>query len=171
MCALQRPRAVGGIIVAFLRQGRQIGTRTGVEDINHQASTTRSVACVLAVDDHPTFRAILREVVCATTELIVIGEADCGEAAVDLVLEVQPDMVIMDVRMPGIGGIEATRRIKQLRPSTVVVLVSTTHPEALRPGAAMLADDLVWKNDLRPKLLEEIWRRRRDARTSAPAVV
>jgi DNA-binding NarL/FixJ family response regulator len=140
-----------------------------LEDIHNQGSSGRPVACVIAVDDHPTFRAVLREVVGATGELVVIGEADCGESAVELVLELEPDMVLMDVRMPGIGGIDATRRIKELRPSTIVVLVSTTHPEALGRGAESNADDFVWKNDLRPTLLEEIWRRHGGARRPAPA--
>jgi CheY-like chemotaxis protein len=68
----------------------------------------------------------------------------------------------MDVFMPGIGGIAAARQIKASRPATIVVLVSTTHPEDL-PGeaAASPADEIVWKRELRPSLLEEIWQRHR----------
>jgi two-component system invasion response regulator UvrY len=167
MYALQPTRSVGGIIVAFLRRA-QIDTR-GVEDIHPQPSSATPAACVIAVDDQPCFRTVLREVVGATSELIVVGEAESGEAAVDLVLDVEPDMVLMDVRMPGIGGIEATRRIKALRPSTIVVLVSTTHPDALRSSDEPLGDEFVWKNELRPKLLDDIWRRHGGARRPAPA--
>lgn len=77
-----------------------------------------------------------------------------------MVRERQPDVVLIDVRMPGLGGISATRRIKALRPATLVVLISTTHPEHLpREAEACSADEIVWKRDLRPKLLDEIWRR------------
>ena len=139
--------------------------------MQHQGSDERRIACVIAVDDQPAFRVVLRHVVDATGELIVVGEADCGESAVELVLDREPDMVLMDVRMPGIGGIEAARRIKELRPSTIVVLVSTTHPETLQPGAASLADEVIWKNDLRPKILEDIWRRHGGARRPTPTPV
>jgi two-component system invasion response regulator UvrY len=64
----------------------------------------------------------------------------------------------MDVRMPGIGGIEAAERIKAHRPSTVVVLISTTHPDELPlHGADTFVDAVVWKSRLRPRLLDEIW--------------
>lgn len=167
MHALQPTRRVGGIIVAFLRQ-TQIGKK-GVEDIHEQRSNASPAACVIAVDDQPCFRRVLREVVCAASQLAVVGEADSGEAAVELVRDLAPDMVLMDVRMPGIGGIEASRRIKALRPSTIVVLVSTTHPDALRSAGEPFGDEFVWKNELRPKLLEEIWRRHAVAGRPAPA--
>jgi DNA-binding NarL/FixJ family response regulator len=123
-----------------------------------QAAGDRTAACVLAVDDHASFRSALRDTVGATSDLVVVGEADCGEAAVDLVDDLAPDLVLMDVRMPGMGGIAATRKIKERKPSTVVVLVSTTHPDLLR-SARGVADEVVWKTQLRPKVLDEIWRR------------
>jgi DNA-binding NarL/FixJ family response regulator len=115
---------------------------------------------VLAVDDHACFRSVLRDVVGATSDLVVVGEADSGEAAVDLVDDLAPDLVLMDVRMPGMGGIAATRKIKERNPSTVVVLVSSTHPDLLRSEQG-LADEVLWKTQLRPKVLDEIWRRHR----------
>jgi DNA-binding NarL/FixJ family response regulator len=117
-------------------------------------------ACVVAVDDHASFRAVVRQVVTATDALTIVGEADCGEAAVELVRDLQPDVVLMDVRMPGLGGIAATRRIKAMQPRTLVVLVTTIPPAEL-PGVReeSLADEVVWKSELRPKLLDEIWRR------------
>jgi NarL family two-component system response regulator LiaR len=128
---------------------------------------------VLAVDDHAVFRALIRELVDATRGLEAVGEADSGERAVEAALELEPDLVLMDVVMPGLGGIAATRRIKAIRPSTIVVLVSTTHPDELPLDAATcLADEFVWKSDLRPSLLDEIWQRHRGGRTrgSSPAV-
>jgi DNA-binding NarL/FixJ family response regulator len=127
-----------------------------------RAAGDRTAACVLAVDDHECFRSVLRDVVGATSDLVVVGEADSGEAAVELVEDLAPDLVLMDVRMPGMGGIAATRKIKERNPSTVVVLVSTTHPDLLKPERG-LADEVLWKTQLRPKVLDEIWRRHRGA--------
>ena len=115
---------------------------------------------VLAVDDHSVFRKFVRELVDATSGLVWIGEANSGEAAVDRVRELEPDFVLMDVRMPDLGGIEATWRIKTIRPSTVVALISSAHPDELPPEAEHCpADEIVWKADLRPSLLDELWQR------------
>ena len=68
------------------------------------------------------------------------------------------DMVLMDVAMPGLGGIEACRTIKTARPETVVVLVSATHPNELPLEVELsLADAVIWKPTLRPALLQELW--------------
>jgi DNA-binding NarL/FixJ family response regulator len=117
---------------------------------------------VLAVDDQPHFRCTLKSVVEATAELALADVAESGEAAVALVRELEPDMVVMDVRMPGVGGIAATNEIKRLRPETLVLLVSTTHPDELsRDAQECRADEVVWKGDLRPRLLDELWERHR----------
>ncbi len=71
-------------------------------------------------------------------------------------------MILMDVRMPGIGGIKAAGQIKRQRPGTVIVMVSTTHPSELAaqidPG---VADAVIWKSELEPERLDEVWRRDR----------
>jgi DNA-binding NarL/FixJ family response regulator len=116
---------------------------------------------VLAVDDQADAREALRGLVKATSALQLVGEVESGEAAVALVSELEPDLVLMDVRMPGIGGINATVAIKEIRPETVVVLTSTMHPDELpRDADECRADEIVWKGDLRPRLLDEIWARR-----------
>lgn len=115
---------------------------------------------VLAVDDHAPFLALLRDVVRATTGLVVVGEAESGERAVEAAHELHPDVVLMDVRMPGLGGIEAAKRIKASRPATLVVLISTTHPDELpRDVEDSGADAVIWKSELQPKLLDETWLR------------
>jgi len=92
----------------------------------------------------------------------IVGEATCGEEAVRLVEQMRPDLVVMDVRMPGIGGVGATRQIKAAHPSTIVALVTTCSPEDLAPEAERsAADAVICKRDLRPSLLEEIWRKHR----------
>lgn len=72
-------------------------------------------ARVLAADDSSTFLALLRDVIGATSHLEVVGDADCGESAVERSRELQPEMVLIDVRMPGIGGIEAASGLHALQ--------------------------------------------------------
>jgi DNA-binding NarL/FixJ family response regulator len=118
-----------------------------------------SLADVLTVDDQETFREILRHLVELASGLSLVGEADSGERAVDVAKKLEPDMVVMDVVMPGIGGIAAARQIKAERPATVIVLVSTTHPDDLPIEASGSgADEIVWKAELRHGVLESIWR-------------
>ena len=119
-------------------------------------------ASVIAVDDHREFLDVVRTVVGATPGMAIVGEAACGEDAVRLVEQLRPDLVVMDVRMPGIGGVGATRRIKAAHPSTVVALVTSCSPDDLEPeGARSAADALICKQELCPGLLQEIWRRHR----------
>ena len=89
---------------------------------------------------------------------MLIGEADSGQRAVEIANELQPDVVLMDVHMPGVGGIEAARRIKARWPATLIVLISTTHPDDLpRAVATSGAIAVIWKSELQPKLLDAIW--------------
>jgi DNA-binding NarL/FixJ family response regulator len=114
--------------------------------------------CVITVDDQASVRRALRSLVEATSGLDLVGEAESGEAAVDLVPELEPDLVLMDVRMPGLGGIAATRAIKAMRPDTLVFLISATHPDELpRAASECSADRILWKGELRPTLVDEIW--------------
>jgi DNA-binding NarL/FixJ family response regulator len=121
---------------------------------------TELVTSVLAVDDQPVFLRAVRELINATAGMFVVGEAGRGEEAVELAESLRPHLVLMDVCMPGLGGIEAARAIKAAHPSTVVALLSTTHPDELScQGGSCPADALIWKSDLRPSVLEEIWQR------------
>lgn len=80
---------------------------------------------VLLVDDHALIRTGNALVLGATEDIAVVGEAATGEEAVTLAATLRPDVVLMDVRMPGIGGIEATRRITGAHPGTRVVVLTT----------------------------------------------
>ena len=87
---------------------------------------------VLLVDDHDIYRAGLRGLL-VEQGVDIVGEAATGEAALEVVQEKAPNVVIMDLNMPGIGGIEATRRIATLSPLTRVVMltVSSDQPDVL----------------------------------------
>ena len=84
---------------------------------------------VLVADDQAPFRNAARAVLEIAQEFEVVGEVTSGEEAVDAAVTLRPDLVVMDVKMDGIGGIEATRRILASRPQTVVVLVSSYRSE------------------------------------------
>lgn len=80
---------------------------------------------VLIVDDQLPFREASRMVVEMTDGFEVAGEAESGQEAIGLVSELQPDLVLMDVQMPGISGIETTRRISALQDAPAVIVMST----------------------------------------------
>jgi DNA-binding NarL/FixJ family response regulator len=119
-------------------------------------------ARVLAVDDHPDFLALVRDMLRATTGLELVGEADSGERTEELCQDLRPDIVLIDVHMRLVGGIEAAKRIKASQSSTLVVLMSTTPPDELPLDARDVADAVVWKSELGPSILDEIWMERRE---------
>ena len=80
---------------------------------------------LLVVDDHPMYRSGLRTVLEDDPALAVVAEAADGATAVRLTLDLQPDVVVMDLKMPGISGVEASRRICAEFPDTVVFLYSS----------------------------------------------
>ena len=77
---------------------------------------------VMIVDDHPITRSGLRTALSGSDEVEIVGEAESGEEAIDLVEQVKPEVVFMDVRMPGMGGLEATKIIRDVSPDTKVIL-------------------------------------------------
>ena len=90
---------------------------------------------VLVVDDQAPFRRAASTVVALTKGFEMVGEARSGEEAETMVTELSPRLVLMDINMDGIDGIEATRRIKAAHPEVVVVLLSTYSEDDLPAGA------------------------------------
>jgi len=144
------------------------------------ARPRRTAVGVLTVDDDPGFLEVARDVVRATPGFETVGEAATGEAAVSLVATVGPQLVLMDVRMPGIGGIEAARRIADTVEGGVHVVLMSADPtlvevERLPHGTS----GVVRKDRLSPAALRALWgrlsggappgRRRAEGRQPIPA--
>lgn len=120
------------------------------------ATDAGEAVTVLIVDDQPPFRAAARTVVSLLRGWQVIAEVGTGEDAVSAAADTSPAVVLMDINLPGINGIEATRRILAADPDTRVVLLSTYSAQDL-PADAMDsgATTYVRKEDLTPAVLRQ----------------
>src|ERR1700730_7384624 len=118
-------------------------------------SVAESDVTILVVDDHQAFRDALRDLIVAAPGFVLVGEASSGEEAMSAVDSLSPQLVLMDVQMPGVGGIDATRAIMSRHPAVVVVLISVDDP-TLNPGVCALGEAVacVRKQDLRPRRLK-----------------
>jgi DNA-binding NarL/FixJ family response regulator len=111
---------------------------------------------VVTVDDQPVFRRAAQLVIDATAGFELAGEAASGEEGLTVVEALRPDLVLLDVRMPGIDGAETARRLATDRPEVVTVLVSVHEADAA--GASSCgAVARVAKRDFSPSLLRELW--------------
>ncbi len=116
---------------------RQVLARTARSLVTMQASVIR----VVVVDDHALHRDGTRQILQAHPDLEVVGEADSGEVALALVNQLRPDVVLLDIRLPGINGIEVTRRLTRDHPNVRVLMVSAYDEDeyvrgSLEAGAA-----------------------------------
>jgi DNA-binding NarL/FixJ family response regulator len=123
-----------------------------------------SVVTVLIADDQAPFRDAARAVVGATPGFEFVAEADSGELAISQVEALAPDLVLMDINMAGVSGIEAASRIAESHPETVTFLLSTYKEDDL-PAAAHSsgAAAYIHKEEFGPQLLIELWATRGDA--------
>jgi DNA-binding NarL/FixJ family response regulator len=116
------------------------------------------VVRVLVVDDQAPFRRAMRSVVEETDGFEVVGEVDSGEASLEAAASLAPDLVLMDVHLPGIDGLEATRRLAALPVPPVVLLLSTYDDDA---GEGFVAESgaagYVTKSAFGPDRLESAW--------------
>ena len=115
---------------------------------------------VLICDDQAAFRAAAREVVNATDGFQVVGEVESGEESVVLAGRLHPDLVLMDVHLPGIDGLEASRRIRAADAKVVVVLLSTyDSAEFAARLAGSGANAFISKMTFGPDGLSDVWAR------------
>jgi two-component system invasion response regulator UvrY len=113
---------------------------------------------VLIVDDQVPFRRAARMVMAATPGFEVVGEAVTGEEAVEQFDALGPGLVLMDINLPGISGIEATRRITDAHPDAVVLLLSTYRADDLPADAgACGAAGYVNKEQFEPAVVLDLW--------------
>lgn len=128
---------------------------------------------VVVVDDQAPFRRAARAILGATPGFALLAEADSGEQAVALARSLEPDVILMDIKMPGIGGIEATRLITTDRAATLVVLLSSYGERDLPADARECgAAAYVAKEGFGRGVLERLWNARRpsaSARTGTEA--
>ena len=126
--------------------------------------TRDSQARLLLADDHVLAREGVKAMLASDPDLQVVGEAKDGREALDLCLRLEPDLVLMDVRMPEIDGIEATREIKAARPITSILMLTTYEdPDYLFAAVRAGAAGYVVKDATRRELLDAARRALRGA--------
>ena len=122
-------------------EGRMSGTSSVQGEIRPEGGRLGNPARLVLADDHDLVREGIRAVLEGEPDMVVVGEAENGRRALEVCLKERPDLVLMDVRMPEMDGLAATRAIKERLPETSVVMV-TMHEspdyllEAIKAGAA-----------------------------------
>jgi len=112
---------------------------------------------VLIVDDHPIVRQSLRQLLEVQDDLQVVGEAEGGEQAIEMIAEIIPDVVLMDLVMPGMSGVEATREIRQISPHSQIVVLTSHHEDALVfPAIKAGALSYLLKSSLPEEVIEAV---------------
>ncbi|MBE0660249.1 MAG: response regulator transcription factor [Bryobacteraceae bacterium] len=112
---------------------------------------------ILLADDHTLFRQGIRQLISAESDMEVVGEASNGSDAVDRAAEVKPDLVLMDIGMPGLSSFEATRQIKKNRPETKVLMLTMYDDEDyLVEGMEVGANGYVLKDSPSQQLVSAI---------------
>ena len=114
---------------------------------------------VVVSDDHPIYRRAVCETLGSSADFVVVGSTATGEESVDMASRLKPALVVMDVGLPGIDGMEATRRILAAVPEVTIVLVSSLESDELPPDAETCgAVGYVKKENLSPAVLAGLYR-------------
>ena len=130
----------------------------GTSDEPRDAAAGERPVTVLAVDDQQVFRDAVRSLIAAAPGFEQVGEAASGSEAIELAAELQPDIVLLDVRMPGLDGIATAQCLAQKEPSPVIVLISLDEvPELPASVGTVGAAAYLRKQDLSPRALAELW--------------
>jgi two-component system, NarL family, invasion response regulator UvrY len=131
-------------------------------ETNHRASGDGDVR-VLIVDDQAAFRVAARAVIERTRGFTLVGETGSGRDAAARVDALLPDLVLMDINMPGVDGIEATRRIKDAHPDILIILLSSYATQDVSPRAhSSGANAYLHKDELSPRTMHSLWQARDD---------
>jgi len=137
------------------------------ETVNCQPQSMVKAVSVLAVDDHPRFLEAARAVVEAAPGFDWVGGVSSGREALAAAGRDRPDMVLVDVNMPGMDGFELARELRRSHPETLVALISAQHPDELPKAAGDSAvGEVLPKENLRPSWLADIWQAHRGAAPS-----
>ena len=124
----------------------------------HDGTVANECVRVWVVDDQASFRRATAATLDAMDDFVMAGECETGESAVERIAGGGADIVLMDIHMPGMGGIEATRQIHAAQPDLIVVLMSTYDVEDLPAAASNCgAAAYLHKERLSPELLSRIW--------------
>jgi len=127
--------------------------------VPHDAKVTDKRVRVWVVDDQASFRMATAAALAAMEDFVMAGECETGESAIELMRNASAEIVLMDIHMPGMGGIEAARRIRAAHPDLIVLLMSTYDVEDLPAAAADCgAAAYLHKEQLSPDLLTRLWR-------------
>ena len=127
--------------------------------VPHDAKVTDKRVRVWVVDDQASFRMATAAALAAMEDFVMAGECETGESAIELMRNASAGIVLMDIHMPGMGGIEAARRIRAAHPDLMVLLMSTYDVEDLPAAAADCgAAAYLHKEQLSPDLLTRLWR-------------
>jgi len=130
-----------------------------------------NVTSLLIVDDHEVVRNGIRSYIETNNIFEVVGEADSGEAALKLVSELIPDIVLLDLIMPGMDGVETTRQIKKISPRTQVVILTSYHEDVhIFPALKAGAISYILKDMKMEKLIDALQRAVRHEVTLHPLV-
>ena len=153
-CLHPRHTPAGVIAASDSRSRRRCKARSSQQPRDR----ARTTVGVVTVDDQAVFRRVAREVIEATDGFESLGEACSGEEALRLADEVDPDLVLVDVRMPGMDGVETASRLAAAHPTSTIVLVSSEDRAALPAGVECCgAAALLCKEEFGTTALRRLW--------------